>query len=212
MIKAVFFDVANTLLHKPSVFTVIKDTLAKHDFVIDRQILEQRHKLLSESIVFPDKTSREFYNSFNAELLYALGIVPAKSLLNEIFEKCAYLPWEVCADSVVLNRLNVPMGVLSNWDSSLESKLNAFFPDKFKWIIGSEKAGVRKPSAEFYSKLVSISNLSPEDILYVGDSIKLDIEPAQQTGIRALLIDRIGIYSSCKFPVMKDMKEILSYI
>src|SRR5688572_3953773 len=117
MIKAIFFDVANTLLHKPSVFSTIKNTLAAHGHAIDLRILEKRHKLLSEVIVFPDKTTREFYAAFNTELLYALGIVPSKPLVNEIFEKCSYLPWEPCRDAAIVDSLNLPLGIISNWDN-----------------------------------------------------------------------------------------------
>jgi FMN phosphatase YigB (HAD superfamily) len=212
MIKAVFFDVANTLLHKPSVFSTIKNTLEAHGYAIDLRTLEKRHKLLSEVIVFPDKTTREFYTVFNTELLYALGIVPSKPLVNEIFEKCSYLPWEACRDTAVVNSLNLPLGIISNWDNSLAIKLRSFFSVEFKWILGSESEGLRKPSPEFYGKIMGVSGMSAEEILYVGDSIKLDIEPAMQLGMKVLLIDRIGIYSSHAFPVIKDMSEISNFI
>jgi HAD superfamily hydrolase (TIGR01549 family) len=212
MIQAIFFDVANTLLHKPAVFVTIKNILADHGHAVDLGILQKSHKLLSERITFPDKTSREFYSVFNNELLNSLGIAPSQQLINEIYEKCSYLPWETFADAAIINNLNLPLGVISNWDNSLKTKLDQFFSVEFKWILGSESIGFRKPSMEFYSKILEFSGLPAQQILYVGDSIQLDIEPALQLGIQALLIDRIGIYSSDTFPVIKDLNEISTYL
>jgi FMN phosphatase YigB (HAD superfamily) len=212
MIKAIFFDVANTLLHKPAVFVTIKNVLADHGHAVDLVTLQKHHKLLSEQITFPDKTSQAFYSEFNRELLSALGVAPSQQLINEIYEKCSYLPWEKFADAAVINDLTLPVGIISNWDNSLKTKLSQFFSVEFKWILGSELLGVRKPSKEFYSKMLEFTGLPPGHSLYVGDSIKLDIEPALGLGIQALLLDRIGIYSSDTFPVIKDLNEISDYL
>ena len=90
--KYVLFDVAGTLLHKPSFFDKILSILKNKGYKISKDDLIFKHKLLSETIKFPDRTNEEFYNIFNSELLYSLGILPDNGLLNEIFTNCSYLP------------------------------------------------------------------------------------------------------------------------
>lgn len=212
MVKAIFFDVANTLLHKPSVFGMIKQVLEENGYQVDLKTLEVRHKLLSEVINFPDKTNGEFYNVFNKELLYTLGIPPSENLIREIYNRCSYLPWEAFPDSKMINDLTFPLGIISNWDNTLKQKLKGFFSVEFNWVLGSQSMEMRKPSIDFYSKIIEITSLPPQDILYIGDSIKLDIEPTLSLGMNAVLIDRIGIYTSQATPVIRDMNEIYKFL
>ena len=56
-IQYVLFDVSGTLLHKPSLYNVILSVLAKSGHNVSLYELKLKHKLLSESIHFPDKTN-----------------------------------------------------------------------------------------------------------------------------------------------------------
>src|SRR5688572_26309926 len=89
----VFFDVAQTLLYKPEVYEQIHGIVQRETPDITKNEIIRNHKLLSEAIKFPDKTSREFYDVFNSELMLSLGIVPEASLLDRIFKACSYLDW-----------------------------------------------------------------------------------------------------------------------
>ena len=62
--KYIYFDVANTLLHKPELFTKINHVLVQHGYEVEINYLKKVHKLLSETITFPDKTSKDFYHEF----------------------------------------------------------------------------------------------------------------------------------------------------
>ena len=68
---------------------------------------------------------------FNSDLLYLLGIVPTEELVNAIFKSCTYLPWEAFEDTKILSELTVPIGVISNFNSTLKEKLNQFFGPVF---------------------------------------------------------------------------------
>ena len=119
-IQYLLFDVSGTLLHKPSLYAIILDVLAKRGHNVSLQELKLKHKMLSEIIHFPDKTDSKFYRIFNAELLYSLGILPTESLLDELFSSCSYLPWERFEDTDVLSQIALPMGILSNFNTSLK--------------------------------------------------------------------------------------------
>ncbi len=193
-IKYILFDAANTLIHKPKVWENMHLSLRKFGFNVPDELLKRNHKLLSECLRFPDRTSKEFYKGFNAELLYSLGISPSPDLLNEIFSSCTYLPWEKFSDTDIVNSIKLPMGILSNFNSSLKEIITKEFGETFTHIFVSENYGVAKPNPLFYEKALHEIGLSPDEILYIGDSIKLDMEPSIITNFKSLLIDREKVY------------------
>jgi FMN phosphatase YigB (HAD superfamily) len=210
-IKYLLFDVAGTLLHKPTLFEALVKVLKKHGYHIEKSEVKLKHKLITEIIHFPDKTSESFYKKFNSELLYSLGILPNELLLEEVFKACSYLPWEKYEDTSVLNEIALPMGILSNFNSSLHEKLNCFFGPIFQHVIVSEEVGVAKPSLDFYAKAIERISVSPENILYIGDSLKLDIDPAIALGMKTVLIDRDTNFPNSKCAIT-DLYQILNYV
>lgn len=211
MIKYIFFDVSGTILGKPILFQKINEALNTFGYIISLDEIKYKHKLLSEIIHFPDRTDVEFYNYFNAELLRLLGIIPTEELLSAIFESCTYLPWEKFEDSKVLTEIEIPIGVISNFNGTLKDKLNQFFGPVFKDILVSEELGIAKPKIGFYQKALDTIGYDASEILYIGDSIKLDIEPASQLGIKSLLIDRDDFYKKSSYKI-SSLNEILKYI
>lgn len=195
-IKYLLFDAANTLIHKPVLWDKILAVLDRHNIHVPKETLIYHHKLLSEFIDFPDRTSKDFYLKFNHELLLSLGIEPNEQLLDEIFTACTYLDWERFEDTHFLADVNLPIGVLSNFNNNLTSLLNGLFGDIFSNIIVSEDVKARKPDTVFYEHAIQLIGLAPEEILYVGDSVKLDIIPANKLGLNTLLIDRPGIFKA----------------
>lgn len=184
------FDAANTIIHKPDLYTNIIKVLAKYNFNVEESYLKKNHKLISEVINFPDRTSEEFYKKFNSELLYCLGIIPSEIILKEIYTACSYLPWIAFEDTNILKELNVKKAIVSNFHSSLTKIISEVLPDVFDEIVISEVENLRKPDVEFYKCAMNYLKVPAEEIIYIGDSIKLDIEPATKLGIKAFLIDR----------------------
>ncbi len=198
MIQYIFFDVAGTLLGKPTLYSIIQNTLRDFGHEVGLDAIKNKHKLLSEVIHFPDRTDMAFYERFNSELLYLLGIVPEEALINSIFKKCTYLPWQAFDDTQILQKLNLPMGVISNFNTSLKDKLEQFFGPVFQDVFVSEELGVAKPNVEFYQKALEKIPFAAHEVLYVGDSIKLDLEPASKLGFKVLIIDRDNFYPNSK--------------
>lgn len=207
-IKAIFFDVANTLLYKPKVYSAIQNVLLDHKVAVPYPSLIAAHRLLSETIIFPDKTSSDFYREFNSHLLRSFGVVPTERLLDTLFSACSYLPWEAFSDVDFLSSIKVPMGVLSNWDRSLQEKLPLIANTSFDWILGSAEQGVRKPDLTFFQKIIEATGMQAEEIVYVGDSMRLDIEPALSLGMKAVLIDRDDLYPHATVQRVKSLHEV----
>ncbi|WP_405325911.1 HAD family hydrolase [Leeuwenhoekiella sp. LLG6367-2.1] len=211
MIKYVFFDVSGTLLGKPSLFSEIEKALNAHGHFISPEDLKFKHKMLSEIIHFPDRTDEQFYNKFNSDLLYLLGIVPETKILTSIFKNCTYLPWERFEDTDALRDFTLPIGIISNFNTTLKDKIQEFFGSIFSDVFVSEELGVAKPNTEFYERALERLSFRPNEILYVGDSIKLDLEPAQKLGIKTLIIDRDNFYPhlNSRISSLRNLKDFI---
>jgi HAD superfamily hydrolase (TIGR01549 family) len=211
MIQYIFFDVAGTLLGKPTLYSIIQNTLQDFGHVVSIDEIKSKHKLLSEVIHFPDRTDKAFYEKFNSELLYLLGIVPEEAIVNSIFKNCTYLPWEAFDDTQILKEINLPMGVISNFNTSLKDKLEQFFGPVFQDVFVSEELEVAKPNIEFYQKALEKIPFVAHEVLYVGDSIKLDLEPASKLGFKVLIIDRDHFYPNSKNKI-SNLTEITQFL
>jgi FMN phosphatase YigB (HAD superfamily) len=209
--KYILFDVAGTLLHKPAVFTSIQNVLQQNGFDFEEKKIKTHHKLLSESFVFPDQTDALFYKKFNSELLFSLGVIPNEDILNQIFSTCTYLPWEKFSDTHYLNEIKIPIGIISNFNSTLKEKLKTFFDVDFKDVFVSEELGIAKPDKLFYQKAIAKTGINLADIIYVGDSLKLDIQPAQELGLNAVLIDREEYYPAFQNRI-KSLNELNNFL
>ena len=211
-VRAVFFDVAHTLLDKPAVLPTMHATLAAHGVDVPVAALRERHRLLMEAIVFPDRTSKAFYDDFNAGLVRALGAVPTPALLDDLFAACTYRPWVPFDDLDAVAALTLPKGVLSNWDGTLKQKLADLAGLSFDWILGSADEGCRKPEPAFFRRVLDVTGFAPEQIAYVGDSMRLDMEPALAIGFRAVLLDRDGLFPHSPLPRIARLHELGAYL
>ncbi len=202
-IKYILFDAANTLIHKPDLWTNYIKVLKDFGYSLSEKELKQRHKLLSECIKFPDLTSQDFYNMFNKELINAFGIIETPELLDSIFNACKYLPWETFEDVKYISHFSsCKYGVLSNFNSGLREILKEKMDHiNFEHIIISEEEKVAKPNIEFYKIALRKIGLKASEILFIGDSLKLDIKPALEVGFKVHLIDRDCIYVRSKYRI-----------
>lgn len=208
----IFFDLANTLVHKEEVFKQIYDILKENGKGISLEKIIYVHKIVSETIDFPDKTNTEFYKKFNRLFLNALGVVSDKNLGYEIYERCRKLPWQIFEDTKIIKELPIRKGIISNWDKTLKDKLDVFFGDIFTTIIGSADIGIKKPDVEIYKFAIKNIGILPEKILYVGDSLKLDYIPAKEAGMNVWLLDRHNLFpNNCcqKISSLMQIKNIL---
>lgn len=195
-IKFLLFDAANTLIHKPSLWTKLEEILptATNEFSILE--VKKQHQLVSEATQFPDKTTKEFYDSFNHKLLEALGIKANPALLTTIHEACKNLAWEAFRDTEYLKNIDLPFGILSNFNDQLAALIQSKFELDFNPIISSAAIGKQKPSPAFYAKAIDLLPFPAENILFIGDSIRLDLIPGKEAGMQDLLIDRLNNYET----------------
>jgi putative hydrolase of the HAD superfamily len=207
-IKYIFFDVAGTLLYKQNLYETWVTILAKHNIVVSLQKLKQVHAALVSETDIPSFTTVEFYRQFNAELIKKLNGQVDDNSLNEIFESIKSIGWKTYDDCQFLGKLNIPMGIISNWDSTLKNILKQQLPFKFFPIVSSAEYNVAKPDLRIFEIALNLVKIPPENCLYIGNSIELDMMPARACGMNTILIDRDNQFPEYKQNKVKSLKDI----
>jgi putative hydrolase of the HAD superfamily len=212
-ISLVLFDAADTLLEKPDLYPKMLSCFTDLGHKVSTKNLISAHRNLRERYTIPDKTGWDFYQSFNADLAAMLGLSKdEKRIAEKIYKDCGRLEWRPVSDIAILKKISVRMAIISNWDLSLKEKLKSLLAGyTFDPIIVSAEMKMRKPSHQFYAKAIELCKVPAEAILYVGDSPKLDIEPALRTGMDAVLIDRHGTWEETGFRSVKNLRELYDY-
>ncbi len=211
MIKYVLFDAANTLIYKPAFYNEFISILKKQGYIINLSHFKYIHNIISETINFPDKTSKDFYFFFNKKILNSLGISPDEHLLGEIFNKCSYLPWVRYEDTDIIKEISQKKIIVSNFHDGLNNIIKDLFQCEFEGIYDSSTLKTKKPEEKFYTTIIKKINSNPKEILYIGDSIELDMEPAKKLGVDAWLIDRNQYYTN--YPKrLNSLYEVVQYL
>ncbi len=65
---------------------------------------------------------------------------------------------------------------------------------KFAQIFTSESLGCYKPDVRFYTQIAGALQKKPEELIFVGDSLREDVLVPKELGMGGVLIDRKGLY------------------
>jgi putative hydrolase of the HAD superfamily len=105
--------------------------------------------------------------------------------------------WAVFADVrgtlAELAARGVALAVVSNWDSTLPSLLGELgLAAHFREISVSATEGTGKPEPDIFLRTCERLDLTPAEVLHVGDSLVDDYGGARAAGLWAVLLDRDG--------------------
>jgi putative hydrolase of the HAD superfamily len=117
-----------------------------------------------------------------------------------------------------IRKLGLKMGIVSNIPSEerlrneLEAiRLTQFFP----MIVSSGQVGISKPNKAIFTFAAKMLNEPPSNILFVGDDLQRDYYGAIHAGMKAVLIDRRGIFKDepnvCRLSSLEPLPPILSH-
>ncbi len=207
MIKGIIFDYGGTLdsrgVHWSEVLwqgfqqagvPVGKDTFRTAYVEAERALARQRiilpqddfHALLSKKVALevgflPDPQQDEHTRSQWVEQIATYCDNAARNCIDEA--------------RPVLEQLHerYPMMLVSNFYGNIDEVLRAYgIRHLFKGIIESAVVGVRKPNPTLFRLGVDALELEPSEVLVVGDSLRKDIEPAQELGCKVLWLKGKG--------------------
>ena len=202
MIRAVFFDVGNTLIHAfPSVGEIYSSIGRKHGMLLAGDAVNASFKRSFLQHSPSDLTDKAGERGWWKQVVWET-IAPLcdpddfEGFFDELFDFFSEAAaWRLFPDvAPTLDRLRamgLVLGVISNWDSRLLRTLdNLNLSPYFSVIAVSALVGSAKPDAEIFRYALERAGVAPEQAIHIGDSVELDVQGASECGIHALLIDR----------------------
>jgi FMN phosphatase YigB (HAD superfamily) len=58
------------------------------------------------------------------------------------------------------------------------------------YLASSATWGVEKPDPAFFKRIITLTQLEPDEIAYVGDRLDNDVLPAKAIGMKAVFLER----------------------
>jgi putative hydrolase of the HAD superfamily len=125
--------------------------------------------------------------------------------------------WKLFPDTVpTLTRLReqqIELGIISNFDSRLFTVLRGLgIAEAFATVTISSLAHAAKPSPRIFQLALEKHAVDPEEALYVGDSLKDDVEGAAKVGLQAILLDRHGQHANTGVRAIRTLEELLPLV
>ncbi len=200
-VDAVLFDVGNTLLrvpHDPHQRAIATAShLGEIPFQNYKASLQRAREEWRVADGAPD--SQDLPETWVGHIRRALELIDFSGdseVAARLIEDSFLLDgWEVYADAqAVLEELRlqgIRMGIVSNWPPSLEATLEAAGLRRyFEVIVCSGVIGYAKPHPQIFREALQELEVAPEQTVYVGDDIKLDVEASAALGMPSVLLDR----------------------
>jgi putative hydrolase of the HAD superfamily len=197
-IRAVTFDVGGTLIETfPSMGHVYADVAANHGYPnIPPGLLKQRFVAAWREFEEFNYSRADWARLVDATFEGLIEKLPSDTFFPELYERFAQPQvWRVFPDVLpTLEKLGssgLKLAIISNWDERLRPLLHALgLASYFETIIISCEVGCCKPSREIFQTSAHKLELSPPEILHVGDSPENDSEGARAAGFQACLLLR----------------------
>src|SRR6266403_606073 len=215
-IKALFFDVGNTLLF-PNREEMLRALHERHIFPAPEllQKIERQTKREFDLLQEGDSAiDHGFWRIFYSHLLEAVGLSDNDAICVTLVS-CTRVSanWREIRPHTkeVLTRLagEYRLGVISNADGKIAEVLNRCgIAGCFESITDSGMVGKEKPHAAIFEAAINSLGVAPEDSLYIGDVYSVDYLGATRFGMQAVLFDVAGAYKDKNLPRVESLEQL----
>jgi FMN hydrolase / 5-amino-6-(5-phospho-D-ribitylamino)uracil phosphatase len=113
----------------------------------------------------------------------------------------AVVPYDDVLPGLARLRDMLLVGSISNGNADLQA---IGLSHHFKVSVAAHQLGVAKPDAAIFLAACRELGVAPEDAVYVGDDVLLDVRGAQQAGLRAVWMNRTGSSRHLEHDVVPD--------
>jgi len=214
-LKAIFFDVGNTLLF-PDRATILAALYQRKltPSLEQWHAIERKTKKEFDDILQHDgKADHGFWYLFYSYLLSEVGV--HDNALRDVLLNATRVSANWCdirsGTRETLQRLGqrYSLGVISNADGKIADVLECCgIADRFQTITDSGLVGYEKPHPAIFEAALSALNVSPDQSLYVGDVYSVDYLGATGAGMHAILFDASGAYRESGLPRVESLDEL----
>jgi putative hydrolase of the HAD superfamily len=231
LIKAVFFDLYNTLVgfdppREETEAKILKELgvevtpeallrpiAAADDFIYKEHARYSLGRRSKEETV-------ELYSEYHGIILKEVGIEPSWELITGILKKWLKADYKmVLFDDVIptLNQLkerDLILGLISNVDRDITPLYEELgLANWLGVVVTSQEAGFNKPAPQIFRAALRKVKLRPIEALYVGDQPQIDVVGANGAGMFGILIDRKGIFSDAtNSPRISSLTQVAEYL
>lgn len=215
MIHALFFDVGNTL-----VFADHARTLAP---LWERGVRPSEAQLMAaERVARQDmdlfvskmrKVDQQYWETYYAHLLSTLGISDVSLRLRLVSLARTSSNWTrvLPGTEELLQglRKKYRLAVISNSDGGMAKLLDSRgLGGCFEAVIDSGTVGHEKPAPEIFRAALQALAVQAEHSVYIGDIYSVDYMGASNAGMKAILMDRAGVYATRNLPRIESLGEL----
>jgi FMN hydrolase / 5-amino-6-(5-phospho-D-ribitylamino)uracil phosphatase len=113
----------------------------------------------------------------------------------------AVIPYDDVLPGLLRLKGRVLIGSISNGNADLQA---IGLSHHFKVSVAAHQLGCAKPDAAIFHAACKQLGVAPEDAVYVGDDVLLDVRGAQQAGLRAVWLNRHGSQAHLEHEVVPD--------
>lgn len=210
MLKAIFFDVGNTLLAPyPSVSEVVRQVLAEEGHVRDLSAIDDLLPLVDEYYEDRYRTDDTFWTSeqetsqvwvgMYSLLCQRLGIeLDAERIAMRVYDEFgSSRRWRAYDDVepafARLSSAGIVLGLISNWDRRLAGLIEGLGLARYlDVVISSAEVGLHKPDPRIFQLACVRVGVTADEAAHVGDHHYADVLGATSVGMTPVLIDRHG--------------------
>jgi putative hydrolase of the HAD superfamily len=226
MLRAVFFDVGNTLLYPyPGVAHVVREVLLEeghsHDIgAIDALLplvdayYEDRYRTDDTFWTDEGETSQVWIGMYSL-LCRKLGIEDdAERIARRVYDEFGDPGrWRSYSDvAPALERLRMrglSIGIISNWDQRLEGLLAGLgLGALIDIVVSSACVGLHKPDPRIFELALDRVGVSANDAAHVGDHHYADVVGALAVGMIPVLIDRHDGPEDCSQLFVRTLDDL----
>ena len=214
-VKAIFFDVGNTLLFPNR--ERIHAPLAERGLMPDADLLrdlECRTKNQFDRMMTTNgSTDHSFWWMFYSQLLSEIGL--NDNAIRDQFVASIRNSgnWDTIRPGTAEKLREIgeryQIAVISNADGKIADVLRKCSIEQcFRTITDSGLVGFEKPHPEIFRQALKSMNAAPEASLYVGDVYSVDYLGATSAGMQAVLMDIPGAYRDKGVPRVESLEEL----
>lgn len=225
-IKAVFFDVGNTLLFFN--LNQVREILKENGYRIPLEKLRRAEGKSKETVDALVLTKSSILNDRHRAILYyknMLGFLDAIRA-KDMTKIAKQLRKKDVADGMwnketkgtrsvlrAIKQRNFRLAVISNSDGRVgrlldERKLTGYF----EVIVDSAKFGVEKPHPDIFLHAAKRLCVKPEECVYVGDFYSIDVLGARGAKMKSILLQPRPYYRHPRCATIKSLSELLTLL
>ena len=179
-IKAIFFDVGETLIDETRLMHIWADTLG-----VDRDEFLN----VLDDVIARDEPIRRVFDRLRPGFDVAAARAQRKRDGTDFLIEARDLYADARPSLAMLKQQGLFIGIAGNQPPTAKAALESFGLDAHL-ITTSAELGVTKPSADFFRQILDLGGFQPDEAAYVGDRVDNDVIPAQAAGMTAVFIER----------------------